>query len=722
MALKENKIEHLILKRSCQTVDGQPKLPTPEVLEYGEPAINYAKGHETLSFKNDKDEIVSTSLGPCDAALSETSERAVQNKVVTERLNSLKHQLDSISQVYSIFGMARVNGDNDPKGQIFFGKDENLAQIKAHTPMIVATPDGKVNKRMANCRLDIASDGTPVLIDGSDGDVMVSTDCDLYFFRDTIKIPVDEVVDENKTIAKDTEVNVIAIGLTPFTLYGKNAKRFAPFAFSPHYTVHGKLTTANNQKGVVDKRDCAHSIYNPNVNGSYSAVYNWFNETYKTSGGGYPTQYVNNMTSVWMAQCKNEDEKTNRPFMGGYYEFYEIMLSLMFFELKSLYHQGLSSFGCGCTLSSPATSQASFGDLTMNGNSGVMCVTAEGNKSFYRLMSSATITNGGSSTNHPIGGICGSGWYGHTEMLEAQRVLSDIAKAGLVQKIWKGTAEDSANQSVVFEYDEDGNMIVSDFTNEELQTGENMTVLKKYYQVRNVAYVDGMDKGTMTAVVNIYFKLTFKDGTTVNSVDHTGGYAVYKLSHPIYRGMSIQDGMYIQQQGCHYVNYNIKDKEGFEDGDYCKFICTDSFTTIPPQQAASIQYFGDIDAELEMEKGLNKQIWSHGCMTRTAKRGYNGWAGKDDYSMSLFCVLDHTGSMTTKECQHHWNYASWSNGDSGADNYGLPPENRKCVNAVVVGCASDDGSASARTVNGHPAVSNAHDHCAGRFALPLLVL
>lgn len=39
--------------------DGSPKIPTPDQLNYGEIAINYASGVETLSTKNADDEVVS---------------------------------------------------------------------------------------------------------------------------------------------------------------------------------------------------------------------------------------------------------------------------------------------------------------------------------------------------------------------------------------------------------------------------------------------------------------------------------------------------------------------------------------------------------------------------------------------------------------------------------------------------------------------------------------
>lgn len=54
-----NKIIH---KRSSALLEnGKPKLPTADNLEYGELAINFAKGAETISFKNKADEIVTIS-------------------------------------------------------------------------------------------------------------------------------------------------------------------------------------------------------------------------------------------------------------------------------------------------------------------------------------------------------------------------------------------------------------------------------------------------------------------------------------------------------------------------------------------------------------------------------------------------------------------------------------------------------------------------------------
>lgn len=54
---KNWKLIHIKSKQRGE--DGlSPKLPTCEQLEYGELAINYGEGIETIAIKNDKDEII----------------------------------------------------------------------------------------------------------------------------------------------------------------------------------------------------------------------------------------------------------------------------------------------------------------------------------------------------------------------------------------------------------------------------------------------------------------------------------------------------------------------------------------------------------------------------------------------------------------------------------------------------------------------------------------
>ena len=696
-----SKTTKILLKRS--TVAG--KAPTADIMESGEAFVNLAKGTEHLYFKNAANEVIATKLGPLDKELNETSKYGVENQAIAKKYNELKKQLDLISSIYSIYGFARINGETSPNGAIFFGKDSNLEEITSHVNMGLTTRDGKLYKRCANCRLDIAVDGTELKIDGTDGDVMLFTDSELYFLKATVPAPPD------LNLGADSKLNIIALGMSPFTIYGVNAKPFDPFAFNPQYTVNCRIDG-------VDDKVCAHSIYDPNnYAGSYFAPYAWLNERFKSNGNGYPHNGLSLMHSIWYAQGKNADQKTNRPYMGGYYEFYEIFIALMFCELKSVYHQDLKLFGSGCTALDPAIRDDSFGDVYMNGNSGVMFIHPTRPAKYAYLTSSVTITNGSHSTKHPIECLCGQSIYLFTEMLEPQRILNDIAKAGLINKIWDGRNAESSNCNVVFEYNNNGRMKVSNLNNSDLALGTDMVANHKYYQVRGVPDVKGMADGAMTAVINIYVKMTFKDGTTVDGVDYTGGYAVYKMSHPVYRGMCLADGLLSPMQGCYYVNSCPSPKHYAAD-----FECAENVDSIPPQLAASIEYFGPITKHLQIETGLTKKILVHNQLPESSKLAYSIWAKKANYDASLFCYTEGGSSVSTGECAFLWNTQSVGNADKDGTSNGLPAPGRKCVNAVLAGCDLVSNRLSARSVIGDVSVSYAAGGITGRFSIPHLQL
>lgn len=98
----------ILNKRSNEiTDDGNPKLPSPEELKYGQIAINYAKGKETIAIKNDQDEVVSINSGIKGVKVgNNTTNESVANGIVTignadgtkdgtltkQSYNSLKHR------------------------------------------------------------------------------------------------------------------------------------------------------------------------------------------------------------------------------------------------------------------------------------------------------------------------------------------------------------------------------------------------------------------------------------------------------------------------------------------------------------------------------------------------------------------------------------------------------------------------------------------------------
>lgn len=81
----------LIHKRSSVITDGIPKLPTEDVLEYGEIAINYAQGGETITIKNSADEIVEFRTKKYFEDIINENE-----EVVSKALNDLNTQIDDV--------------------------------------------------------------------------------------------------------------------------------------------------------------------------------------------------------------------------------------------------------------------------------------------------------------------------------------------------------------------------------------------------------------------------------------------------------------------------------------------------------------------------------------------------------------------------------------------------------------------------------------------------
>lgn len=76
--------------RSKELVGGKPKLPTSSQLDYGEIAVNYASGHETLSLKNDAGNIVSLSVNTIeDVKVNETSVVANKTANITMKGNTI---------------------------------------------------------------------------------------------------------------------------------------------------------------------------------------------------------------------------------------------------------------------------------------------------------------------------------------------------------------------------------------------------------------------------------------------------------------------------------------------------------------------------------------------------------------------------------------------------------------------------------------------------------
>lgn len=74
--------KHLIHAHSVVVTDGSPKLPDAERIEYGEIAVNYAEGYETLSIKNSNDDVVTFSSDDAIKKIIIDNEKVVANALL----------------------------------------------------------------------------------------------------------------------------------------------------------------------------------------------------------------------------------------------------------------------------------------------------------------------------------------------------------------------------------------------------------------------------------------------------------------------------------------------------------------------------------------------------------------------------------------------------------------------------------------------------------------
>lgn len=606
------------------------------------------------------------------AAATEMAKKVEQNAA---DIAGVQKRLDMFGDAY--VGFARVSGDADPKPSqtYIYGTRQLVREIGKH--MKIGTVKRVGNEAVlqhegAPGRITKASNGEAMAVDGSEGDLLVYTDIPLYLLK------ANEMVDTQ-------EMSCMGIGVVPCYWMGHAAKRLEPFAFAPFYTVNAKI--------FDDERSCAHCIISDAVAGTSHTLNGFVKESFRPNANGYYHTGISSLISIHNAQNKNADPNTNRPYMGGYYEFYELWMAMMYIECGTLDTTDLYSMGVGLTQASQATA-ATWNNERIAANSGIKMMTADGTVAGYAGLMSKSMRKGASGNDdYNLAAVIGSGYYSATKCGETLMVLDGITKAGLQAKVGTNTN--------VFYFDESNNLVCS--TDINLDTGEGMTPNKRYFVVRDVPNCQGIGEGVLTAVVNSYAKFSVADGIYTGSTDLTGGTVIYKFSHAVYRGMSIpMDGAFMQLSGAHYVSGRTA-----EGTVYGKFYCADKVQDMAP--LTSDTAYGDIGTEFNILKGLNnvKNV-----------SGNSGWVSKADYSLSLFCFTEHSGGMHTKECRYTWNGNTlWGYGDG---NTGLPAIGKEGVKALVVGCVAIVDRASACTAYCIGGVGNGHGYYAGALAVPQL--
>lgn len=624
-------------------------------------AVSYKTGTADLTMKVLRDGVfasISTQLGNLSQKENETRSLAVE----------LKEKMATFVDTNPYVGMVRMNGDASPDAEMTFGDKQLMHEVGAEWKL-ATVKDGVVTHVMAPGRLTLDENGEEVKIDGSDGDVMLIN-------RNANVINATKIIDGR-------EMNCLAIGKTAAKWYGVESKKMPAFGMTPCETVNAKIEG--------DTRPQAHCVYNTTLNGMYgTADTSVLKASYINRGAGHASN-TSAVSSIQSAQNKNTDPLTARPYMGWHHGTYEALLTTMFAEIGSVDHTDVNMFGSGVTAQSISASQ--FNDDAISGVSGWKIIAATG-ETYYSNYSGSQAYVVSYDENIQLANGLSTAFFNPVQLLEGQRILDAIAKAGLIDKI--------GNKANIFYYDENGNAVCASDGSVNLDTGEGMEMLKFYFVVRNVPRCEGMKDGVMTAVVNRYVKTEIADGcqSTDKKVSFDGAIAILKISIPVYRGFTLPYvGQFRQMSYAYYTIHNI---DGATHVDYR---CTESMEDVQPltvfnQNAYQCAY----GTKPPMLVGLNKKK-DYGV---TDMR--ESYIKSSDYNMSQFCYKTVGSSLHTHECAYLWLYPS-NNGGVGTSQ----------VHGSVVGCGANNSNVSARTAvcYDHAGVGNDYYFFAGAFAVLL---
>ena len=606
--------------------------------------------------------------------LSKINQKVDENKALAE---SLRKKMSLFGDAFA--GFARVSGDGDPKpsDEYIYGNRKLVQEIGKHMKLGTVKREGNeavLQHECAKGRITMASNGDAVAVDGTEGDLLIYTDIPLYLMK------AYEQVD-------GFEMSCLGVGVVPCYWQSHTAKKLAPFAMSPFYTVNAKLE--------ADERKCYHCIINDTVQGTFSQPNGLLKDVFWTDGGGYPTCGQSGIDSMTYAQAKNADANTNYPYIGNYYEFYELWITMMYAECGTLDTTDLYCMGTGCT-QQETVNESTWNNDRIAANSGVKIFGADGTVVNYDGLMGKSLKKGADGAEaYNMASLIGNIYYTFTKNGEALTVLDGITKAGLQAKV--------GNSGSVFHFDASGSLVCTDDGSIDLTTA-GMEAAKRYYVVRDVPNCQGIADGVMTAVVNCYVKMNIADGVYNKTTDLTGGYIIYKFSHSLYRGLSIpMDGMFRHLCGAYYTVSK-------ENGEFVnKFYCAEKWQDLPPLiDKTCYTDVANVD-NLDITRGLSY---------KKSVSGKSNWVGTADYGTSLFCFTAFGGSSHKKEVCYIWNNGTcWGQGKNG-----YPEEGKFCVKGLVVGCSASDGNASARTADCNNAVSHDRSYYAGALAVPQLQL
>lgn len=492
------------------------------------------------------------------------------------------------------------------------------------------------------------SDAVGINIDGTEGDVCVYVDTPIYILRTTVTVD-------------DVQYNALGFGLEPFEVEGKAAKKIEPFFFSADYTVNAQL------QGDTAKK--AYCIYNENVVGdcgTKSSYNTYFEEDMKPNGNGFPSISGSALQAGEYARNKNTNVNSNSPYMGLWYEWFEIWQMAMYGEIGTLDFCTETLFGYGST----NYSFSGINNTTTNTRtefpaktSSVKFISADGSNIFWGNFISQSLKVGtGGARRNIIQGISGADDYGFLPILIHNRIIDNVVKNKLTSYV---DNEDAVFTSLGSSVVTNGSINVED--------GTGMTAGQYYIKIWDVPNCKGIADGVQTAVIDIYVKLTIKDGVyyAYQETDLSGGIAIYKFSLPVYRGICWFKGAHLRVEGCNYVQVA---PEGTSEFEYW--------------EAANV---GDAPV-IRTDTGYYDDAAATGALSGMTKildvANNRVWVKDMDYDASIHNETDSGAGQHTYECSYMYRNASWG-APSSILSDGRVLEGHSCVNNFSCGASID---------------------------------
>lgn len=589
----------------------------------------------------------------------------------TNDISALKETVEAGGS-YPYYAFMRVKGSASPKFTKFFGSKDGLYAVLNHFHLGVIK-DGKLNKAAAGARLTLSDTGEEIKIDGTDGDVCIYVDTPIYMLRATVTID-------------DVKYNALGLGLSPFVIGDRQAKKIDPFFFSADYTVNAKL-----EGDTLTKAYC---IYNENVAGSYTAKNDsntFFEQDLKPNGNGYPSVSVSALQNGEYARNKNTDVNSNSPYMGLWYDWYEILMIAMYGEIGTLDFCTESLFGYGCTSQwfsgTNNTSTVSRSEFPTKISS-IRFADKDGANVFWGNLMSQSLQIGETGTKkYNVEGITATNYYSFLPELIHNRIIDNVIKNNLTDYVDDNDAVFTDLGAAVIT---DGSINVND--------GTGMTEGQYYIKIMNVPNCKGIKDGVQTAVIDLYVKLTIKDNVyySYKVTDLSGGTAIFKFSLPVYRGVCWFKGVAAQVEGFYYRQVN-------DDGTpKMEYWSADDIQNAPVIKLNTKFY--DDDALTGALKGMTKKF-------ETTVGDF--WSKDMDYDMNIHNYEASGAGQHSYECGRSTHSTSW--GASYSEANGILKQGHSCVNASMFGCSAFSPLAS-RMLSASYAFGLSYDDYAGALA------